>query len=266
MTAPAPSAVRDRLSAALRELRDRTGLSLAGLAAKTTFSKSSWERYLNGRTLPSRAAVEELCSLAGEPAGRCLALWELAESEWGGRAQEAAPPPPVPVAEEAAPPDHRRAAAVAVLASVCAVVVGAVAVALFLLPNEDAEPRTTISASPTGVVPLCRGTGCEGKDAMAQRCAAWPATLAERRTATGAWLQLRYSKECGTGWARMWGTRIGDAIEMTPGARHAEATTRADTDAYVYTLMTVTRPGTAVRACFTPAAGGGRECVEGVVR
>ena len=154
---------------------------------------------------------------------------------------------------------------VAVLASVCAVVVGAVTVALFLLPNGDDESRTTISAPPTAIVQLCRGTGCEGKDPMTLRCAAGPATLAERRTASGAWMELRYSKVCGTSWARMWGTRIGDGIEMTPGGRHAEARTRADTDAYVYTFMTVTRTGTVVRACFTPARGGGRECVEGVV-
>ena len=69
-----------RLAAALRELRARTGLSLAALAAKTAFSKSSWERYLNGRTLPPHTAVQELCRLAGEPDGRCLALWEIAES------------------------------------------------------------------------------------------------------------------------------------------------------------------------------------------
>ena len=70
-------------------LRAATGLSVAALAAKTPYSKSSWERYLNGRTLPPREAVEELCRLAGEPTGRCLALWELAEAETSGRAAAA---------------------------------------------------------------------------------------------------------------------------------------------------------------------------------
>ncbi|MCZ4611775.1 helix-turn-helix transcriptional regulator, partial [Streptomyces sp. Lzd4kr] len=125
MTAPSPE--RARLAAVLRELKGRTGLSLAGLAAKTAFSKSSWDRYLNGRTLPQRDAVQELCRLAGEPEGRCLALWEIAESEGSGRA--AAQPP-----EEAAPVEdagrrgsadqsavHRRATLVAVLAAVSAV-------------------------------------------------------------------------------------------------------------------------------------------------
>ncbi|WP_143074842.1 helix-turn-helix domain-containing protein, partial [Streptomyces mangrovisoli] len=80
---------RPPLAAALYELKGRTGLSLAGLAAKTAFSKSSWERYLNGRTVPPRTAVEELCRLAGEPEARCLALWDLADTDASGRA---APP------------------------------------------------------------------------------------------------------------------------------------------------------------------------------
>lgn len=89
----------NQLAAAMRELRSATGLSLAGLAAKTPYSKSSWERYLNGKTLPPREAVEELCRLAGEPVGRCVALWELAEAEGSGRAataEEATPPPTSP--------------------------------------------------------------------------------------------------------------------------------------------------------------------------
>ncbi|UNO40315.1 XRE family transcriptional regulator [Streptomyces sp. MST-110588] len=80
-----PSAECVRLAAGLRELRERTGLSLAGLAGRTPYSKSSWERYLNGKKLPPRQAVEALCRLAGEPAGRLLALWELAEQAWSGR-------------------------------------------------------------------------------------------------------------------------------------------------------------------------------------
>ncbi|GAB7031526.1 DUF2690 domain-containing protein [Streptomyces sp. NPDC021749] len=78
-----------RLVAGMRELRGRTGLSLAGLAARTPYSKSSWERYLNGKKLPPRDAVQALCRLAGEPAGRLLALWELADAAWSGRAAPA---------------------------------------------------------------------------------------------------------------------------------------------------------------------------------
>lgn len=59
----------NQLSAALRELRTASGLSLAGLAAKTPYSKSSWERYLNGKTLPPREAVEELSPAGGRTGG-----------------------------------------------------------------------------------------------------------------------------------------------------------------------------------------------------
>jgi len=84
-----PSLERTCLAAALRELKDRTGLSLAGLAERTAYSKSSWHRCLTGTTLPPRRAVEDLCRLADEPPGRCLALWEIAESTESGRTTRA---------------------------------------------------------------------------------------------------------------------------------------------------------------------------------
>jgi len=272
---------RARLAAALRELRARTGLSLAALAAKTAVSKSSWERYLNGKTLPPRQAVQELCRLAGEPQGRCLALWEIAESEWSGRATEAphtdTPPADPPEAEDTAPPEvaregHRGVAAVAVLASVCALTVGGVAVALLLLPRQSGEPRSSTPPSAPG--PHCRGSSCEGRSPMDTYCAARPDTPAQHRTATGAWVEVRYSKECGTSWARTWGGRVGDRIEMTVDGRvrSAEVKNAFDADAFVYTPMAVTRPGTLVRACFRPAAKGGEgkkqreECFTSVAR
>ncbi|MFE7445403.1 DUF2690 domain-containing protein [Streptomyces chartreusis] len=271
MTAPSPE--RARLAAVLRELKGRTGLSLAGLAAKTAFSKSSWDRYFNGRTLPPRDAVQELCRLAGEPEGRCLALWEIAESEGSGRA--AAQPP-----EEAAPVEddgrqgsadqsavHRRATLVAVLASVSAVVVGGVAAAALLL-DRGGEPGAALSPPPSAAGPRCRGEVCEGKSPMRMKCAGAPLTLASYRTATGASLELRYSQECGTSWARMWGTRIGDRLEMstTGGAgdgrvRSVEIENGVDAGSYVYTPMTAADPGSVVRACFDPVAGG-EECFD----
>ncbi|WP_030945582.1 helix-turn-helix domain-containing protein [Streptomyces sp. NRRL S-646] len=272
-----------RLAAALRELRARTGLSLAALAAKTAFSKSSWERYLNGRTLPPRTAVQELCRLAGEPDGRCLALWEIAESEWSGRATEAGradtpeqasspaadplPRPPEAPAETAQGGGHRGAVTVAVLASVCAVALGGVAVALLLLPRHSDGPRTA-AATASAPGPHCRASSCEGKSPIDMYCAATPDTVATHHTAAGAWLEVRYSKECGTSWARMWGTRVGDRLELTAGGRdrRAEVENAVDADNFVYTPMTVTRPGTVLRTCFRPAEGGKEECFDSVSR
>jgi transcriptional regulator with XRE-family HTH domain len=75
----------------LRRLKDRSRLSLAALALRTAYSKSSWERYLNGAKLPPRQAVEALCGIAGAPPARLLALWELAETAWSGRGSSSAP-------------------------------------------------------------------------------------------------------------------------------------------------------------------------------
>ncbi|MFJ9982241.1 helix-turn-helix domain-containing protein [Streptomyces cyaneofuscatus] len=84
-----PSPERTCLAAALRELKTRTGLSLAALAERTAYSRSSWHRCLTGATLPPRRAVQDLCRLADEPPGRCLALWEIAESTESGRTTRA---------------------------------------------------------------------------------------------------------------------------------------------------------------------------------
>ncbi|WP_458245058.1 helix-turn-helix domain-containing protein [Streptomyces sp. MAI_2237] len=272
---PSPSASPEqtRLTLGLRELRTRTGLSLAALAAKTAFSKSSWERYLNGRALPPREAVEELCRLAGRPPGRYLALWEIAESEWRGRAREAPAAPAAgtpPKAPEPGPPaatGHRGVAAVALLASACALVVGGVAVAVFLLlPHPDGARRTaSLPATPTG--PRCRGSACEGADPMRMNCAGAPDTLATHHTASGAWLELRGSSACGASWGRMWGTRIGDRMEVTVAGRVRRAVVRDAVDAasYVYTPMAVSRPGAVVHACFRPAGGARGECFDGRV-
>lgn len=277
MTRPEPSPESARLAAGLRELKDRTGLSLAGLAAKTTFSKSSWERYLKGRTLPPRPAIQELCRLAGEPNGRCLALWEIARSENSGPKEPAqpqltAPPPtpgptpaptptPTPTPEASPSSGQRGATAAAVLAAVSALVFGAVLLSLLLVPHRSDPARPSASPSATG--PSCRDTDCEGRDPEVTKCGAAPETLTEHLTSTGASVQLRYSRVCGTSWARMWGTRIGDGVELR--GRVARVNNRAEADTYVHTPMTATRPGTVVQACFLPATGGGRECFESEV-
>jgi len=76
-----------QLVAQLRRLKDRAGLSLAALAAKTSYSSSSWERYLNGKKPVPRAAAEELAEVCGAPPERLLVLHEVAET---ARAQRTA--------------------------------------------------------------------------------------------------------------------------------------------------------------------------------
>lgn len=145
-----------------------------------------------------------------------------------------------------------------------------------LLPHRGDGHRAALPPPSSAAGPRCRGTVCEGQSPMHMKCAAAPATLAAYRTATGAWMELRYSEECGASWARMWGTRVGDRIEMTARSRDrrddrdsrdgrvrsAEVQDGIDAGAYVYTPMTEARPGAVVRACFRPAAGGEGECFD----
>ncbi|MFG2864982.1 helix-turn-helix domain-containing protein [Streptomyces sioyaensis] len=64
----------------LRELKDHAGLSLQSLQAKTPFSGSSWERYLNGKALPPESAIEALAHLTGADPAPLLALRAAAGS------------------------------------------------------------------------------------------------------------------------------------------------------------------------------------------
>ncbi|GAA3868171.1 hypothetical protein GCM10023084_21600 [Streptomyces lacrimifluminis] len=79
----------------VRLLKDRTGLSLAALGARTAYSKSSWQRYLNATQPPPRQAITALCRVAGltpTDAERFGVRWELAVQAW--------PRPPAPANPE----------------------------------------------------------------------------------------------------------------------------------------------------------------------
>ncbi|HCA87120.1 MAG TPA: hypothetical protein DEQ61_17555, partial [Streptomyces sp.] len=92
------------LASRLRRLVDDSSLSVSAVADRTGYGKTSWERYLGGRLLPPREAVEALAELTGADAG-LLTLWELAERAWNS--SEAwrdaamdpirASPPPLPL-------------------------------------------------------------------------------------------------------------------------------------------------------------------------
>jgi hypothetical protein len=68
-----------RLAVHLRRMKDRSGLSVPALAARTAQSTESWEQYLNGVKIPPRDAVEVLGQLSGADYDRLIALWELAD-------------------------------------------------------------------------------------------------------------------------------------------------------------------------------------------
>ncbi|MDT0392889.1 helix-turn-helix domain-containing protein [Streptomyces dubilierae] len=117
----------------LRSLKDRTGLSLAELARRTAYSKSSWQRYLSGAKQPPRGAVQALCRVAGAESARLLALWDLADPTWPHGVADAAGTAEPPVA--GTPPAgaaHRRWRAAALVSF--AVIVVLLAGLLWVLP------------------------------------------------------------------------------------------------------------------------------------
>jgi len=66
----------------LRRLVDRGGLSIAALADRTGYSKTSWERYLNGRLLAPKGAIVALAEVTGTNPIHLTTMWELAERAW----------------------------------------------------------------------------------------------------------------------------------------------------------------------------------------
>ncbi|MFD5587651.1 DUF2690 domain-containing protein [Streptomyces sp. NPDC127063] len=66
----------------LRRLVDRSGLSIAALADRTGYSKTSWERYLGGRLLAPKGAIVALAEVTGTHPVHLTTLWELAERAW----------------------------------------------------------------------------------------------------------------------------------------------------------------------------------------
>ncbi|MFE5212131.1 helix-turn-helix domain-containing protein, partial [Streptomyces sp. NPDC056600] len=70
------------LTAALRMLVDRGGSGIAAVADSTGYSRTSWERYLNGRLLPPKGAVIALAEVTGVNPLHLTTLWELAERSW----------------------------------------------------------------------------------------------------------------------------------------------------------------------------------------
>ncbi|GAA3088542.1 DUF2690 domain-containing protein [Streptomyces rectiviolaceus] len=66
----------------LRRLVDRSGLSIAAVSDRTGYSKTSWERYLNGRLLAPKGAIVALAEVTGTNPVHLITMWELAERAW----------------------------------------------------------------------------------------------------------------------------------------------------------------------------------------
>ena len=136
----------------LRRLKDHGDLSMHRLAAKTGYSQKSWERYLNGRSLPPREAVEALARVSGEDPTRLLVLHELAAEAWQERRQasttaEGGEEVPSAADENAARP-HGRSLRIAVVAGGVALALAVVSAVLLIvrLTDDGTDSRTTAKA------------------------------------------------------------------------------------------------------------------------
>ncbi|MEU2772743.1 peptidoglycan-binding protein [Streptomyces sp. NPDC007162] len=143
----------------LRRLKDDSGLSLPRLAARTGYSASSWERYLSGRLMPPKAAVEALAAVTGTDPARLLALHETAADSWqrdrsGAESDDhgAAAPEPLP-ATTATRPVRRPVTRTRLYLTAAASAVAGAAVAVAVLTavhseHPTASPRTAAVARP----------------------------------------------------------------------------------------------------------------------
>ncbi|GAA2608530.1 MULTISPECIES: peptidoglycan-binding protein [Streptomyces] len=135
----------------LRRVKDLSGLSLRQLAAKTGYSTSSWERYLSGRSLPPREAVEAMARLGGDDPTRLLALHEVAAEAWGTAAEHHGPPTG-PESGTGTPRPHGRALRITLVAGSVALVLAVAAAVLLAVrlahgEGEAAAAPLTSSAS-----------------------------------------------------------------------------------------------------------------------
>ncbi len=70
-----------RLTEELRAIKDRSGLSLTQIGARTHYSKASWERWFNGKRLITEQALESLAIAVDENARLLKPLLEQALHE-----------------------------------------------------------------------------------------------------------------------------------------------------------------------------------------
>jgi transcriptional regulator with XRE-family HTH domain len=136
----------------LREVKDHSGLSLQALASRTGYSRSSWDRYLNGRALPPQRAVAALARACDTDPARLLALHEIAVQAdgTGQRTGDTGPADP----DDPPPPGRRRGIVALVVTAV--VVLAALTTLAVTAPWEtdqaaDGPPATAAAstAAPT---------------------------------------------------------------------------------------------------------------------
>ncbi|MFJ2111188.1 XRE family transcriptional regulator [Streptomyces sp. NPDC087850] len=306
----------------LRGLIDRSGLSIAAVADRTGYSKTSWERYLNGRLLAPKRAIIALAEVTGTNQTHLTTMWELAERAWGrsemrhdmtmeairisqarsalgefgrgaaggsaGALGAGAGPPGGTVdlgtagsrpGGHSVPPPAGRAAASGPGAGpgrgrrkgliFGAGIVGALAVVgaalLFTDIGGDGDAGTAAkspSAAPTTSAPKlpagvkCGGDDCTGQDPEEMGCGGEFAETVDSARVGTSLIEVRYSKTCGSAWARITQAAPGDEVRISSvRATGEEQTGAVETTNDAYTPMTAVPDAKSAKACATLKAG-----------
>ncbi|WP_042383484.1 helix-turn-helix domain-containing protein [Streptacidiphilus melanogenes] len=275
------------LAAELQRLRARHDLSLAALAERTPFSKSSWGRYLGGKALPPWQAVQHLCALVDEPEERFRALWNVAEAAWNRRdvvsvpaserpsqrpseprqsadfepSAAESPSAPAPSAaatgvSEVSPQRRIPPRSLSALLGVVVLLVGLGG----LVWNGVAAHRAPAAAAATGGTgasahPIgCVGKACDGGDPTAMNCGIYPLSLGISELRNGAELEIRWNSQCKAAWARVWSSQVGDRLSIAVGSdtRSSVVPDPYTAQTFFYTPMVpVVSGGPPLRACLT---------------
>ncbi|PCG84982.1 hypothetical protein CIB93_16690 [Streptomyces sp. WZ.A104] len=262
----------------MRFLRTRSGLTLNGLAERTSYSRSSWERYLNGKAVPPRAALNEFAAAVGVAAPPLQQLREEEKRSWrsgsregpphresaAGESPGAAPPPEgdrnpaevpavldVPEKMDSPGRGHRRRMTLMSIASAFLALVAGILLGAWMFGGNDAERTGRQNA---GIDPGCIEFECRNKDSQRVGChlGAWTAAA----TWSGrTYVELRYSPRCRAAWARITEAEVGDTarVEGPRGVRSQRAVTYEND---VYSPMVEAPYPAAARAC---AVVGGKE-------
>ncbi|WP_329275929.1 helix-turn-helix domain-containing protein [Streptomyces sp. NBC_00691] len=255
------------LSARMRRMKDEAGLSYGRLAERTHYSRSSWERMLNGKQLPSAVAVEEFAAAVGGDAAELLPLLAAAAEGEEPRSTpvQAGGPVPEPVCDPAPGPERAASvrargrhafargrnaartaglvAAGALLGSLSTVVLqgsagGANGTAGGAAPSPSPTPIATAAASGAGKPPApgCLADECLRREPQAMDCQ-WDATTVRETWLRGLKIQLRYSEVCSSVWGRIENGTVGDSVVIKDRhGRTEQATIRVDNDTYTRML------------------------------
>ncbi|MFE7529060.1 DUF2690 domain-containing protein [Kitasatospora sp. NPDC057542] len=249
-----------RLAEELRDIKDTAGLSLSELAARTHYSRASWERWLNGKRVVTEQAVEALVGAVACDGAALRALWRHAvagpeavgtgtgEAVKGPAVAEepSAPEEPAVRAETAQEPAAgealvtgqepepapvvwwRRPAALVSAAAVLALLLVLVGLRIGRHGGQAsaaAEPVATAGVSagakPGPTSPACQAVGCAHKDPKTTGCGKDARTL-QTQVIGKVVVYLRYSQTCRAAWAAITEGQPKDYATITDSTGDSE--------------------------------------------